>query len=162
MTVDQGDGTYQLILQTTMPCSLRLMVNIDKNLGNNSGELPGLMVQVVPEVERPDSGRGSDGSGSPPMSPPSTQKNAASFTKGSRSRQNTGELSKLTPAKQADDSAMRSGHKRSRDAIQPASAHSVPEIVAAPSPHSAAESSPPSAAAPAQRREVAPSGCRRG
>lgn len=104
VTVDQGDGTYQLILQTTMPCSLRLMVNIDKNLGNNSGELPGLMVQVVPEVERPDSGRGSDGSGSPPMSPPSTQKNAASFTKGSRSRQNTGELSKLTPAKQADDS----------------------------------------------------------
>jgi len=111
VTVDQGDGTYHLILQTTMPCSLRLMVNLDKNLGNNSGELPGLMVQVVPDLERPDSGRGSDGSGSPLTS---NQKNAASFTKGIRSRQGTSELSKLTPAKQADDSGSPSNESSSK------------------------------------------------
>ena len=111
VTVDQGDGTYHLILQTTMPCSLRLMVNLDKNLGNNSGELPGLMVQVVPDLERPDSGRGSDGSGSPLTS---NQKNAASFTKGIRSRQSTGELSKLTPVKQADDSGSPSNESSSK------------------------------------------------
>jgi hypothetical protein len=111
VTVDQGDGTYHLILQTTMPCSLRLMVNLDKNLGNNSGELPGLMVQVVPDLERPDSGRGSDGSGSPLTS---NQKNAVSFTKGIRSRQSTSELSKLTPAKQADDSGSPSNESSSK------------------------------------------------
>jgi len=111
VTVDQGDGTYHLILQTIMPCSLRLMVNLDKNLGNNSGELPGLMVQVVPDLERPDSGRGSDGSGSPLTS---NQKNAASFTKGIRSRQSTGELSKLTPVKQADDSGSPSNESSSK------------------------------------------------
>ena len=111
VTVDQGDGTYHLILQTTMPCSLRLMVNLDKNLGNNSGELPGLMVQVVPDLERPDSGRGSDGSGSPLTS---NQKNAASFSKGIRSRQSTGELSKLTPVKQADDSGSPSNESSSK------------------------------------------------
>ncbi|KOO26218.1 gelation factor [Chrysochromulina tobinii] len=111
VTVDQGDGTYHLILQTIMPCSLRLMVNLDKNLGNNSGELPGLMVQVVPDLERPDSGRGSDGSGSPLTS---NQKNAASFSKGIRSRQSTGELSKLTPVKQADDSGSSSNESSSK------------------------------------------------
>jgi len=111
VTVDQGDGTYHLILQTIMPCSLRLMVNLDKNLGNNSGELPGLMVQVVPDLERPDSGRGSDGSGSPLTS---NQKNAASFSKGIRSRQSTGELSKLTPVKQADDSGSPSNESSSK------------------------------------------------
>jgi len=54
---DRADGTYHIVISAQMVCSLRLVINLDKNLPNNGGELPGLTVHFVADPERPGSAR---------------------------------------------------------------------------------------------------------
>jgi len=65
---DRQDGTYHLVLTAAMVCSMRLVVNLDKNLPNNGGELPGITVHLVLDPEKPSSARGDEKSASPQRS----------------------------------------------------------------------------------------------
>lgn len=50
---DNGDGTYRIDVSLSIPCTLKLVLNIDKNLPALAGELPPLVMQFFEKPEVP-------------------------------------------------------------------------------------------------------------
>ena len=50
---DCGDGTYSVTIQIKIAATVKLTVNLDKNLPANGGELPSLTLSFVKPPEAP-------------------------------------------------------------------------------------------------------------